>query len=363
LSLAEFDWLDYGSIKGMESDTNARSFLEAIPNRMALGLLRRDEHLIGNLVNESRRAWTKMGQLEASQETVLPETLAKILLTGSCVVIVGDAFLQGDQLWAGEVFEHHLVKAFNAIKRGDTESAFEEALRFSFPSIHVLTGSEEKNTRIGKIKVVSSRLHELRLPNVPEARKLKALVRFLEDVNECAYSLLVEGHSKAKSYLSEISKSNTIQVPSVSQFASCQPVSEEGYVFDGALEFMNETIKSFPNIVIGRINRCAGALNQFSIADFKVLPCDITLRYSAQTREKSGLSEPPDNRLCAGRAASRLCCSKHEMLALLHPETRTLNEMLRAGYSYNAIAVTDGEKCMFRLHDGSDNTIFVAHAV
>lgn len=360
-SLAESDWLESGFINATRSAKDIESFVERVPIRMALGMLRKDERVIRLLVSESRIIGARTGRLQVSYEMIPSEVLARLLLIGGCVVILGETFLQADELRSDEIFEHHLVEAFNAIKRDDTKSAFEEVLKFSLPSVNALAGSEGGETRIRKIKEINSRLHELRLPIVPETRKLNALVGFLENIHECAYSLLVQGHRKTRDRLNETPKLNEMRIPSMSQSSSGQPASEENYAFDGVIEFMNEAIRSYPNVMVGRIKRHSEARNRYLITDFRVLPCDVAIRYSPEIVAKNGLSEASGSGSLVGRTVSRLCCSEHEMLTLLHPDTRTLNEMLRVGDSLNAVAVTNGEKCLFRLHDGSDNTLMSVH--
>jgi hypothetical protein len=85
------------------------------------------------------------------------------------------------------------------------------------------------------------------------------------------------------------------------------------------------------------------------------------IKHSVATRIEKVTTEAPADERLAGKAVSKVCQCEHEMLGYLHPETRTLNEMLRSGYVLNAIAVTNGDKCAFRLHDGSNNTLAYAY--
>lgn len=361
VSLAEFDWLDFGFIKTMCSKENVEYFMHCMPKRMALALLRQDERMVRLLVDESRIIGARIDRLQVLYGPIPSELLARFLLVGTSAIIVGEAFLQGGESQSDGVFERHLVEAFNAVKRGDSKSAFDEVMKFSISSVHALAGPESGEAKLRKIREVNSRLHELRLPSVPESRKFIALVGFLEDVHECAYSILLRGYGKIRSRLKQRVELDGLQMLSEDQYSLHQAVSKEQQVFDGVREFMVEAIENYPNIVVGRIRTDAEGSNQYLITDFRVLPCDVTIRYSVAVGARDGLVGVQGSRSSVGRAVSKLCHCEHEMLPLLHPDTRTLNEMLRSGYGLNAIAVTNGEKCLLRIHDGSNNTVASAH--
>jgi hypothetical protein len=362
-SLAESNWFDSGFIKSMRNAESLRSFTHFMPQRIALSMLRQDERMVRFLVNESRAIGERINRPQVTNRSIPSELLAGFLLVGTSVVMVGEAFLQRGELQSDEVFEHHLIEAFNAVKQDDAKSAFEEVLKFSLPSVHALSGLEGGETKLRKIKEINSRLHELRLPRVAESRKLNALIAFLEDILDCAYSLLTQGSRKVKTRLKQRVNLDRLQMLSEDQYLSHQPVPKEQQVPDGAREFMAEATSNYPNVVLGKIRRYAEESNRYLITDFRVLPCDVMIKYSATVSARNGSAEQPSGQPYAGIAVSKVCCCEHEMLILLHPETRTLNEMLRSGYSLNAIAVTNGNRCLFRLHDGSNNTLASAHTV
>jgi hypothetical protein len=361
VSLAEFDWLDFGFIKTMHSKEKVEYFMHCLPKRMALALLRQDERMVRLLVNESRAIGARIDRLQVLYGPIPSDLLARFLLVGTSAMIVGESFLQGGESQPDGVFEHHLVEAFNAVRRGDSKSAFDEVVKFSISSVHALAGRESGEVKLRKIREINSRLHELRLPNVPESRKLGALVAFLEDAHECANSILLRSYGKIRLRLKQKVELDRLQIQSENQYSLHQVVSKEQQVFDGIEEFMAEAIENYPNIVVGQIRTDAEESNQYLITDFRVLPCDVTVTYSVPAGTRVGLVGIQSNRSSVGRAVSKLCHCEHEMLPLLHPDTRTLNEMLRSGYGFNAIAVTNGEKCLLRVHDGSNRTVASAH--
>jgi hypothetical protein len=139
--------------------------------------------------------------------------------------------------------------------------------------------------------------------------------------------------------------------------------AERDLKFQKMEEFMHEATRSYPNRVIGRIMRLPKHANHYAITDVRVVPCDVAIRISLGNATRGDSVDVHDadcSSVLAGTSASLVCCYEPEMLTLLHPNTYTLNEMLRSGYSLNAIAVTNGKKCLLRLHDGSNNTIVTA---
>jgi hypothetical protein len=361
LSLAELDWLESGFVKSTRSSKDLELFLDHLPKRMALSMLQRDERMVRFLVDESRTIGTRIDRLQDYYGALPTQSLARLLSMAGSVITIGESFLQEGNLLIDDIFEHHIVEAFNSIKQGDVKSAFAEILKFSVPTTGALTRLEDRDDKIRKIEEVNSRLRELRLPSVPESRQLKALIAFLEETLECAYSFFVEGNKKLRTRHDERGELDRAPTTSNSLDSSHQSVLAEGQVFHGINEFIAEAIWNHPNIVLGQIRRSAEAPNRFSITDLRVLPCDIMIKHSVATRSEKVTMEALGGERLAGKAVSRVCECEYEMLCSLHPETRILNEMLRSGYVLNAIAVTNGEKCVFRLHDGSNNTLAYAH--
>jgi hypothetical protein len=356
-SLAEFDSLDYGFIKAMRRGESLRHFSNLMPRRIALGMLRRDERVVRFLANESKAIRTRINRLQLTYGTIAPEILPKLLLKCASSVIMCEAYLRLDELRSDEVFEHHLIEALESVKRGDEETAFHAILRFSLPSVYTLARVERGEIKLRKIKEIDFRLDQLRLPVVPESTGLNALIAFLKNMLESAYSLLKLGPKKVETFLKNKRKLDKLHVQSIDQYLLPQHGMEEQQVFDGLRDFIAEAVQSYPNTVLGRIRKTSQAPTRYIITDFRVLPCDVIVEYSASPQNKNRLRGPQGVDTCVGRAISKTCCSDHEMLPLLHPDSRMLNEMLRSGYCFNAIAVTDGNRCLLRLHDSSNNTV------
>nr|MDO8134788.1 hypothetical protein [Candidatus Njordarchaeum guaymaensis] len=272
-------------------------------------------------------------------------------------------FQQKDELQSKEVFEQHMIEAFNAIKQGDNRLAFSEALKFSLPTISVLTEAENGANKVGRIAGMNSRLLQLRLPDVSESEKLKNLIEFLKETLEHAYRFLKEGYDKRKR--SPEQKNQSGKKVDGSAIPSCQ--SQTGVVgelkFHDVEKFMFKATRSYPNRVIGQIVQSRTQANRYAIADVREVPCDVVIRISSGNtlrRDSVGRRVADASTVLVGRSVSKVCCCEHEMFTLLHPTTYTLNEMLRSGYSFNAVAITNGERCLLRLHDGSNNTVLTA---
>ncbi len=361
LSLAEFDWLESGFVKSTRSSKDLELFLDHLPKRMALSMLQRNERMVRFLIGESKSIGTRIDRLQAFYGALPPQLLARLLSIAGSVITIGESFFQVGSLPTDDIFEYHIVEAFNSIKQGDKKSAFAQVLKFSLPTACALTRLENGDGKIREIEEVNSRLHELRLPSVPESMQLKALIVFLEETLDCASSLLVEGHKKL--HIAHDEKNKLHKAPTLSNNLNLwhRSLLTEGQVFHGINEFIAEAIWNHPNVVLGKIRGSAEAPNRFSIADLRVLPCDTIIKHSVATRSGKVTRKALGGERLAGKAVSKVCQCEHEMLCSLHPETRTLNEMLRSGYVLNAIAVTNGEKCAFRLHDGSNNTLAYAY--
>jgi hypothetical protein len=357
MSLAEFDWLDYGFIKAMRLRESLKHFSNIMPRRTALGMLRRDERAVRFLANESKAVRTRINRLQLTYGRIPSDILAKLLFNCASSVIVCEAYLRLDELRSDEVFEHHLIEALESVTRGDEETAFHDVLSFSLPSVHSLARLERGEIKLRKIKEIDFRLDQLRLPPVPESTRLNALVAFLKDMLESAYSLLKLGPKKVEIFLKNNIESGKLHVQSINRYLPRQPRTGEQQVFDGMRDFMAKAVQSYPNTVLGRIRKDSQASTLYVITDLRVLPCDVIVEYSASPRDKNPRGGPQGLDTCVGRAISKTCCSDHEMLPLLHPDSRMLHEMLRSGYRFNAIAVTDGDRCLLRLHDGSNNTV------
>jgi hypothetical protein len=363
VSLAEFDWLAYGFIRTMRAKENLRHLSDLIPRRAALGILRRDERIIRFLANESNTIRTRMNQLQLIYGSIPHEILGDFLLTCASAVTVCEAFLRQDDLRSDQVFERHLVEAFNSLRQGDDESAFQDVLRFSLPSVQALAILEHGDAKLRKIKEISFHLDQLRLPQTPDTRKLNSHVAFLKNMLDSAYTLLICGTKKAKASQQHAVELDSLQTIPDDQYQARKTATNENSVFEGVKEFMAEAVQSYPNVVLGRIRRHSQASTRYSIVDFRVSPCDVMLVYSAPAQAGSGSGEKQSSETLVGRAISKPCCCENEMLVLLHPDTRTLNEMLRSGYGINAIAVTNGDRCLLRVHDSSNNTVLSAHRV
>jgi hypothetical protein len=363
VSLAEFDSLDYGLIRAMRTKENLTNLSDLIPRRTALGILRKDGRLIKFLADESKTIRARINQLQLIYGSISSEILGGFLLTCACAVTVCEAFQRQDELRPDEVFERHLVKAFNLTNQGDEGSTHQEILRFSLPSVQALAILEHGEVKLRKIKEIHFRLNQLRLPQAPKTFRLNSIVTFLKDMLDAAYSLLICGSEKVKVCLHQVVDLGSLETLPDDQYLSCKPAMKGKPVIEGVKEFMAEAVQSYPNVALGKIKRYSPASARYSITDFRVSPCDVTVAYLAPARARSESREKQVSGTVVGRAISKPCCSEQEMLTLLHPETRTLNDMLRSGYNLNAIAVTNGDRCLLRVHDGSNNTIVSAHRV
>jgi hypothetical protein len=361
LSLAQLDWLESSLANFTRSSKHLETFLDDLPKRMALSLLQHDERMVRFLVDESKTIGTRTDLVQNYHGALPSQLLARLLSMAGSVIIIGESFIQERNLPVDDAFEYHIVEAFNSIKQGDIKSAFAEVLKLSFPAIYALTWLENRGDKIRKIEEVNLRLHELRLPNVPESRQLKALIAFLEETLERAYSFLVEGNKKLRTRHDGEGESDRSATTSNGFNSLHQTVLTEAQVLGGVGKFIAEAISNHPNIVVGRIRRSDEPPNRFSITDLRALPCDIMINLSVATKSEKATAEILEDSDLVGKAVSKVCQCEHEMLGSLHPETKTLNIMLRSGYTLNAIAVTNGHKCAFRLHDGSDNTLAYAY--
>jgi len=364
VSLAELNWLEFGFVKATQTKETLEAFLNCMPKRMALGLLQRNQQTIEFLVGELTSMVTRVERpLDYYGVATPTERINELLAVAPGVLVVGETFQQKDELQSNEVFEQHIVEAFNAIRGGDNRLAFSEVLKFSLPIISTLTQVENGANKLGRITDMNSRLLQLRLPDVPESKKLRILIEFLKETLEHGYLLLKEGYNKRKGTPMQGNRSEN---EADCHLVLCSP-SQIGGVgeprFHEIEKFMFEATRRYPNRVIGQIVHRCNQANQYAITDVKAVPCDVAISISSGTTIRRDSSERCDTgtpTVLVGKSVSKICCCEHEMLTLLHPNTYTLNEMLRSGYSLNAIAVTNGEKCLLRVHDGSNNTVLTA---
>jgi hypothetical protein len=364
VSLVELSWLELGFIKALRNKESIEEFFKCIPKRMALGLLQNNGSIIEFLVDELEATVTRFNRSQDSPGPAMPvQEINKILALAAGAIMLGEAFQQKEKLWSKEVFEHHAVKAFEAIRQGDNRQAFGEVLKLSLPAISILTKGENNASKLLRIVDISSRLRQLRLPEVRESERLKTLIEFLEETLEQAYLFLKEGYDKRKSQSMQKKQSEKRTDDSAISVFQTQIDAGRSLEFHEIEEFMLKATKSYPNRVIGRIMQSPNQANHYSITDVRVVPCDVAIKISLGSATSRGSADRHDtdcSPVLVGTSVSEACCCEHEMLTLLHPKTYALNEMLRSGYSLNAIAITNGERCLLRLHDGSDNTIITA---
>lgn len=363
VSIAELNWLEYNIIKAMRGKNGIDVFLASLPKRMALGLLQRDRAMVENLVKELEAMVSGIERLQDQYGALPVQKITEVRSRAASVIVAGEAFLQMGKSESLQIFEQHLVEAFKAIRQGDSMLAFNEVMKFALPVISSLADAGDGGNRIRRIVEVSHRLRELKIPDTQEAIRLSAILDFFLKINDSGYSFLREGYDKRKKSSDDWNNSRgqmrTIVGSSMSdQFASAAET------FDGVEEFMVEAIRRYPNKVVGEVRKAAKRPNQYAIENLRVVPCDVEVKLFSVMRSPKARSEENgavDSNMAVGRAISKACCCLGEMLCSLHPRTRSLNEMLDSGYVFNAVALTDGKKCVFRLHDGSDNTVLAAY--
>nr|MDO8097953.1 hypothetical protein [Candidatus Njordarchaeota archaeon] len=364
VSLAELNWLEFGFIKAMRNAETVDAFFNCIPKRMALGLLQGNRGIIEFLVGELEAVVTGIERLQDYNGVMIPTgRINELLAVAPGVLVVGEAFQKKDELQPSEVFEQHMVGAFNAIKGGDNKLALSEALKFSLPAISILTEVENGPDKLGRITDMNSHLLQLRLPDVPESKKLKILVDFLKKTLEYGYRFLKEGYYKRKMYREQGNRSSKKADGCDVPCSQSQIGGVGGLTFNDIGKFMFEATSSYPNRVIGQIVHPRNQANRYAITDVKLVPCDMAISISSRNTTRKDSFERRDidsSTVLVGKSVSKVCCCEHEMFTLLHPSTYTLNEMLRSGFTFNAIAVTNGERCLLRLHDGSNNSILTA---
>jgi hypothetical protein len=364
VSLAELNWLEFGFVRAMQTREALEGFFSCIPKRMALGLLQSNNGIIEFLVDELMTIFTEIERLQDYYNTTIPAgQINDLLSVAPGVLVVGEAFRQKDELQPKAVFEQHIVEAFNAVRQGDNKSAFGEVVKFALPIIRALTEAGNGASKLERITDMNSRLHQLRLPDVPESKRLRILIEFLEATLECAYLFLKEGHDKRMRLSNQEKQSGKKADDSAIPHLQIQASEVRELKFRDVERFALEATRCCPNRVTGQIVQLHDQENSYAITDVRLVPCDVAITISLGNvirRDSVERSSAESSKILVGRSVSKVCCCEQEMLTLLHPSTYTLNEMLRSGYSLNAIAVTNGEKCLLRLHDGSNNTILTA---
>jgi hypothetical protein len=363
VSLVETNWLEFGFAKTMCCTRDVEFYLASLAKRMALGLLQNEKRMVQFLAAELETIGAGASRLQELYGA-LPATLVSELLSlAATTATVGETFLRKDDLESDAIFESHMVEAFRAVIGGDSKLAFSEALKLSLPSVQALAGTEKGQMKLANINSITARLSELRLPSTPHAIRLRALLNFLISVNDQGRYLVLDGYSKLKERKHQMRESMGPHMILLGDGSQDQAADPGTYELNGLSEFMHEAIRSYPNRVMGKIRKSLDGREHYSITDVKVIPCDTVIDHYNST----GLEESPvgsrGRQTVVGRAESKSCVREDEMIAYLHPITAELNEMLRFKHSLNAIAVSNGEKCIFRLHDNSNNTILVARTL